>query len=56
MENELKQTTTTHFLLRLSKHEKQQLHLAAVKQGTTITSLVRYLLSNENTIEQFINQ
>ncbi len=52
MQKELDQKTTTHFLLRLTKDEKKKLHIVAARNNTTITSLVRYLLSNNKTLEE----
>jgi len=51
MKPQLEQKTTSHFLLRLSSDEKRKLQMLAIQKNTTITSLIRYLLSNNKTIE-----
>ena len=41
----------SYFLLRLTPDEKRKLSNAAKKQQTSITSLIRFLLANNLTIE-----
>jgi len=50
MNEKMLRTTTSHLLLRLTKEEKKVLKLRAVQNNTTMTSLIRYLITNNKTI------
>lgn len=41
----------SYFLLRLTPDEKRRLSMIAKEKATTITSLIRYVLSHNLTIE-----
>ena len=42
----------SYFLLRLTTDEKRKLSMIAKQKATSITSLIRYLLSHNLTIEE----
>jgi len=45
-------TDVSYFLLRLTPDEKRKLSNVAKQKQTSITSLIRFLLANNKTIEE----
>ncbi len=52
MNENLKQKTSTNYLLRLSPEEKKKLHKIANRNNTTILSVIRYLMQSNTTIDE----
>jgi len=49
-------TDVSYFLLRLTPDEKTKLNNVAKHKKTTMTSLIRFLLVNNKTIESIYNE
>lgn len=52
MEKKLEQKAGGHFLLKMTPEEKKRLHIAAAKNNTTMSSLVKYLMTTNKTLDE----